>query len=335
MKPANTDIRHKRAIFFIVPLVVFSGALCALLVSCSNTKPEVQPGSETIPAATTPMKTETFIPGETPTKTPFHTPLGTRTPVPASSATEIAYPAEIIDSQGIEMALVPAGEFMMGDDSGQDYERPAHIVYLDAFYMDTYEVTNKLYRDCVNAGVCRPPEYTGSETRSSYFENPEYDDYPVIYVSWEMASNYCKWRDAELPTEAQWEKAARGTDGRRYPWGEGIDCSKANYLDLRTGSCVGDTTAVGSYESGKSPYGLYDMAGNVWEWVADWYSESYYRESPPANPLGPDSGQHRMLRGGGWPGQIYHLYTFGRHVSLDEYPRGYNDAGFRCAISLR
>jgi formylglycine-generating enzyme required for sulfatase activity len=230
------------------------------------------------------------------------------------------------------MVLVPAGEFIMGNNNGQQDEKPVHSVYLDAFYIDTYEVTNKRYQDCVSAGMCQPPVTMSSETRSSYFGNPNYDNYPVIYVSWDMSKAYCEWRGAALPTEAQWEKAARGTDERRYPWGEEWpDCRKVNFLDFGKGNCVGDTTAVGSYESGKSPYGVYDMAGNVWEWIADWYSETYYQNSPGANPTGPDFGQFRMSRGGGWYGQVYHLYAYGRHVSLDTYPHGYHDVGFRCA----
>jgi eukaryotic-like serine/threonine-protein kinase len=192
-------------------------------------------------------------------------------------------------------------------------------------------VTNASYNDCVNAGVCNPPTNAGSFTRSSYYGNSQYDEYPVIYVSWNMAKAYCEWRGAHLPTEAQWEKAARGTDERIYPWGKGLDCQKANYNDGHNG-CVGGTNKVGSYEAGKSPYSVYDLAGNVWEWVADWYSETYYGTSLPFNPLGPDSGQARVLRGGSWNRGQYDIRTSNRLRFAADYNNF--DIGFRCAGSL-
>ena len=187
----------------------------------------------------------------------------------------------------------------MGSDNGTSDEKPVHTVYLDAFWIDQTEVTNKQYQACVDAGTCKPPSITSSFTHSDYYGNPEFDEYPVIYVNWDKAKWYCKvWAGGDLPTEAQWEKAARGTDERTYPWGEGIDCDKANY----NGSCVGDTSPVRSYESGKSPYNAYDMAGNVWEWVNDYYQSNYYTMlgGNASNPFGPDSGQYRVLRGGSW-----------------------------------
>jgi len=144
------------------------------------------------------------------------------------------------------MRLVPAGEFTMG--SIKEVEQPVHTVYLDTFYMDAYEVTNAHYKACVDAGGCTPPQKLGSSTHSIYYGNSNFDYYPVIYVNWNQAKAYCEWRGANLPTEAQLEKAARGIDERTRPWGEGIDCNKANYF-----GCVGDTTKVGSYEGGKSP----------------------------------------------------------------------------------
>lgn len=194
------------------------------------------------------------------------------------------------------MIFVPAGEFTMGSNTGRSDEQPVHRVHLDAFWIDQTEVTNAMYAKCVADGDCDSPSSSSSYTHDSYYGNPTYDDYPVIYVNWSQAAAYCKWAGRELPTEAQWEKAARGTDGRTYPWGEGINCDKANY----TISCVGDTSEVGSYSNGASIYGALDMAGNVWEWVNDWYGDTYYASSPSSNPSGPASGQYRVLRGGSW-----------------------------------
>lgn len=253
--------------------------------------------------------------------------LATPTSTLTSTPTPTPYPNQITDAHGIVMRLVPAGEFTMGSENGNSDERPVHTVYLDAFYMDIYEVTNAAYRACVEAGVCDSPRRSDSYTRGSYYGNSQFDDYPVIYVDWNMAKTYCEWRGARLPSEAEWEKAARGTDGRTYPWGEGIGCDRANFYN-----CRGDTTRVGSYESGVSPYGMYDMAGNVWEWVNDWYDSGYYQSSPSSNPMGPSSGTYRVLRGGAW-------YDYGDNLRASNRGR-YNpdlinyNIGFRCARSL-
>jgi formylglycine-generating enzyme required for sulfatase activity len=259
--------------------------------------------------------------------TPAYTLTPTLTLTPIRTPTATPYPTEIIDAKGVPMRLVPAGEFTMGSENGDSDESPVHKVYLDAFYMDKYEVTNAMYAACVNAGVCDPPRNTSSYTRSSYYGNAAFDDYPVIYVDWNMAKTYCEWRGARLPTEAEWEKAARGTDGRTYPWGEGISCNKANYYAGH--SCVGDTTQVDSYESGQSPYGIYDLAGNVWEWVNDWYDGKYYNNSPKENPQGPPSGSSRVLRGGSW----HDIDDFVRAANRNGYGPGniLNHVGIRCA----
>ena len=252
---------------------------------------------------------------------------------PPSTNTPTPEIGSFIESDGVTMMFVPAGEFSMGSESGSDDEKPIHSVTLDAYYIDKYEVTNAAYKRCVDAGGCEPPKQSSSYTRSAYYSNPEFDEYPVIYVDWNMANAYCEWRgpstgsgQARLPTEAEWEKAARGLDGRTYPWGENVDCDKANY-----NRCVGDITKVGSYLDGVSPYGLYDMAGNVWEWVADWYDSEYYANSPSSNPLGPSSGQYRVLRGGSWDvndNGVRSAYRVG--VTPDVI---YYGVGFRCARS--
>ncbi len=234
------------------------------------------------------------------------------------------------------MVYVPEGEFTMGSNPFDD-EMPIHTVYLDAFWIDQTEVTNKMYALCVDAGACDPPNSSESYTRQSYYGDPDFDDYPVIYVSWYDASAYCEWAgggmyDVRLLTEAEWEKAACGTDGRTYPWGEGIDCNKANYNDGNK-YCVGDTSAVGSYESGKSPYFAYDMAGNVWEWVADWYGSSYYGtlQDGVLNPTGPSSGDSRVLRGGSW--LLNDNFVRSAFRNWFDPTLSYYNIGFRCSRS--
>ena len=247
-----------------------------------------------------------------------------------TSTAATVLPARITDDYGVEMVLVQAGAFEMGSQDGGSDESPVHTVTLDDYYIDKYEVSNELYAQCVEDGECQQPSSFRSYTRASYYGNPEFDDYPVITVDWEKAQTFCQWRGARLPSEAEWEKAARGTDGRTYPWGEGIDCTKANFED-ESGYCVGDTSSVGSYPDGASPYGALDMAGNVWEWVADWYDDDYYSISPYENPAGPASGQYRVLRGGSW----FSLADFVR--SANRVWSRSNGAGFifgfRCARS--
>ena len=248
--------------------------------------------------------------------------------------------AELTDDKGVSMRLVPAGEFTMGSTTDQALAecrkyltgcqgamfadtKPPHKVYLDDFYIDKYEVTNILYKACVDAGVCQLHTLNGSYTRTSYYDNSQYDNYPVIFVNWNMAKTYCVWRGARLPSEAEWEKAARGTDGRVYPWGDGLDCNKANY-----GDCVGDTVEVGSYEIGKSPYGVYDMAGNAWEWVSSLYKPYPYLANDGRENLNKDGD--RVIRGGGWSKGVMFAPSFFRNYF--EQTIDYDaDTSFRCA----
>jgi formylglycine-generating enzyme required for sulfatase activity len=194
-------------------------------------------------------------------------------------------------ADGAVMVYVPAGEFLMGssddDPDAAPDEKPQHTVYLDAFWIDKTEVTNAQYRKCVEAGACEEPRCWDDDRYSA-------PDQPVVCVTREAAQAYAVWAGGRLPTEAQWEKAARGTDGRIYPWGDSaLDCTKAN-----CGRCAEGPLPVGSHPDGASPYGVLDMAGNVWEWVADWYAEDYYSRSPDRNPQGPDTGDHLVWRGG-------------------------------------
>jgi formylglycine-generating enzyme required for sulfatase activity len=238
-----------------------------------------------------------------------------------------------------EMVFVPAGEFLMGtkdrhngviriDWGGED---PQHVVTLDSYWIDRTEVTNAQYRKCVQAGLCRPPA-------TDTFEDATYDNHPVFMVTWYDARDYCAWIGNRLPTEAEWEKAARGTDGREWPWGnEYPDCSRVNMGPVGSGdpSCTsGETAPVGTYPSGASPYGVLDMAGNVSEWVADWYDESYYQYSPKDNPIGPNAGTERVVRGGnvGWRDGIRQAGVARRHY-FNPNDTPWAIIGFRCARS--
>jgi formylglycine-generating enzyme required for sulfatase activity len=285
------------------------------------------------------------------------TPTATVAPTPTPSPT-IRVSTQVSPNDGMKMVYVPQGTFQMGitdaqqlipwqmclkyvtkprdcrDMFGIDPENrkePAHKVDLDAFWIDETDVTNAMYAKCVGAETCLPPHDIKSATRPDYYSNGLYADYPVVNVDWNQAKVYCEWAGRKLPTEAQWEKAALSTDGRTFPWGEGIDCQKANF-DYYKGTgkgCVGDTTKVGSYPSGASPYGALDMAGNVWQWVADWFDETYYANSPNKNPGGPTSGRYRVIRGGSWSAFDFQLSWPENGSTI----YGSNDTGFRCAAS--
>ena len=217
---------------------------------------------------------------------------------------EGGYPRMAKDAKGIPMMLVPVGELTI--------DTKKVLTLDDYYYIDEFEVTNAFYKLCVDAGVCASPTSMGPESRPDYFEDQLYKDYPVIYVNWNMAKTYCQWRGAHLPTNVEWVHGARGMDERIYPWGNHIDESYANYNNN-----IGGTSAVGSYEAGKSPFGVYDMAGNVWEWVSS--SDGSY-SFDPEDPL----------RGGSWINDETYLRidfkAFG--VSQDEAKEYY---GFRCA----
>jgi len=280
-----------------------------------------------VPAATathTRRPSYTFTPEPSPTATIRPTP----TPTPGIGSTWVRL------ADGMVMVYVPEGNFSMGSDNGRIDERPVHTVYLDAYWIDRTEVTNAMYAQCVQAGACKSPSSTSSNRSHSYYDNGQYADYPVFGVDWNDASAYCKWEGARLPSEAEWEKAARGTDGRTYPWGNSSPtCTLASLPSLGYGTspCVMNTTAVGSYPDGKSPYGALDMAGSVWEWVNDWYSGTYYSQSPGSNPTGPASGDYRVLRGVSWDNNVENVRSAYRY-RVDPTDSD-NLFGFRCSRS--
>ena len=271
---------------------------------------------------------------KTPTPSATFTPTNTNTPTitPTITPTLGIGSTRVRESDGMVQVYVPEGEFTMGDDYAWPHVKPQHVVYLDGFWIDQTEMTNARYLRCVNDGACDPPFLSDSFTKKDYFGNPKYDDFPVVYMSWENAKQYCLWVGADLPTEAQWEKAARSDDKRTYPWGNQVFERKyANADDMR-----GDTKKVGSYPLGASPYGALDMAGNVYEWVNDFFAYRYYAESPYRNPQGPTEFSEyeidvHILRGGAWDTGIGGIVTYQHSAVWPDHFLATNYYGFRCA----
>lgn len=231
----------------------------------------------------------------------------------------------VLPGDGMTQVFVPAGDFSMGtDEKGVQKNRPAHRVNLPAFWVDQTEVSNAMYALCVRAGACPHP---GGDANPFFGKTPHKND-PVVYVAWDAADAYCRWAGRRLPTDAEWEKAARGTDGRMYPWGnEPPDQRLANF-DLNIGAAV----PVDRYPLGASPYGALNMAGNVREWVADWFNEFYYIVSPRDNPQGPPLGMNKSLRGGSYLDDASEIRIFNRFSHEPASP-GVN-RGFRCVSDV-
>lgn len=233
-----------------------------------------------------------------------------------------------------DMALIPAGTFMMGcnvavDTQCSDDEKPYHEVTLSAYYIDKTEVTVAAYKECVDAGTCTPPDM---DVYCNWNVSGK-EDHPVNCIDWNQSKTYCEWAGKRLPTEAQWEKAARGTDGRKYPWGnESATCDYAVMYEVAPGCGTRSTMSVCSKSpTGNSPYELCDTSGNVWEWVSDWYDSDYYTNSPTSNPTGPDSGSYRIRRGGSLViAGVDNLRASSRNIDVP-FGSGYYDLGFRCA----
>jgi formylglycine-generating enzyme required for sulfatase activity len=324
------------------------------------TRTPLPPTATAIPPTYTPAPTVTPIPptptltSAPPTATATRLPP-TSTPTPIPSMVPLAVETRIRPQDEAVMVFVPAGEFLMGSTGfANPNEKPQHTVSLDAFWIDRTEVTVAQFRRFVGqTGYRTRAEEQGrafawvesamewQEVEGADWLHPfgpqssAEDTHPVVQVAWADAEAYCAWAGGSLPAEAQWEKAARGADGRSYPWGNVFDGTLVNYCDA---SCPGGdqvfndgyrfTAPVGSYPDGASPYGALDMSGNVWEWTADYYGAGYYAVSPAQNPTGPESGQYRVLRGGSWNHDRSGMRTAFR---LDSPPgMSVDNFGFRC-----
>lgn len=236
--------------------------------------------------------------------------------------------AKIAPKDGMEIIFVVQGEFIMGSENGNEDEYPVHTVYLDDFWIDKTEVTNSMYYLCMEFGPCNAPLSDGFTAPKDHYKNPQTAEFPVVYVTWYDAQTYCEWAGRRLPTEAEWEKAARGTDARIYPWGNQNPTPELLNFDQNNFSLM----PVGNFSLGASPYGVMDMAGNAWEWVSDWYDAYYYDFSPSTNPTGPFEGEGRVIRGGAYFQAAYEIRATFRNFVEPDYNRS-GDMGFRCAVS--
>jgi len=245
-----------------------------------------------------------------------------------SSDTEPKEAADGEDPEESSMVFIPESPFIMGsdDETAPGYTKPAHEVFLKGFWIDRYEVTNADFAKCAETGFCFSPRDHSSASHPDYYTNPEYADHPVIHVDWHQANAYCTWAGKRLPTEAEWEKAARGPEGAVYPWGNDLPEELPAQINLFE---AGDTAPVNSHPEGKSPYGVYNMEGNVWEWTADQYDRFYYSKSPYENPRSVTGGNDYVIRGYSWA-YPFHRYEISARNSAYVMTHTY-DLGFRCA----
>ncbi len=297
--------------------------LAAILIAVLYFKD--QPANQASPSIASTISSESVVvlPTTAPTTSPT---VGHATVYPKTPRLDVGStwtrPAD-----GMVMVYVPEGEFTMGSTGREPDEAPPHTVYLDNYWIDQTEVTNALYSRCVSAGGCNPPYDFSSYSRSSYYENSSYRDFPVIWVSWNDATAYCEWADARLPSEAEWEKAARGIDSSLYPWGNApADCNLSNFGGP-TG-CIGDTSEVGSFPAGASVYGALDLAGNVWEWVTDWYDAYPGGDRGESEDYGTTV---RVMRGGSWAADAEHARSAFRNWG--DPALSSRALGFRCSRS--
>ena len=334
----NQTMTSPKSVFLAL---AFLPVLALAACTAENRQPTAASPQPTVvsTATSTAWPSDTPMPSPTATPQPSSTPTATNTPAPTATPTFPPGATRIAPQDGAVMVYVPAGEFVMGsqpDAPGADYdELPPHPVYLDAFWIYQTPVTNAMYADFLNAmgnrieghaawmDAASPDALLYQDGDGIWHPREGYENHPAVEVTWYGANAYCQWVGLRLPTEAEWEKTARGTDGRVFPWGNEIDCEHAQY-----GNCHGGLQPVGSKPLGASPYGALDMAGNVWEWVADWYADDYYANAPYENPAGPESGITRVLRGGSWD------YNWKHQLSADRRHNGPSvakyDYGFRC-----
>lgn len=252
-------------------------------------------------------------------------PTSTHTPYPTTEPSSGA--TRLMPADGMTEVYIPSGSFLMGAvdslETAEAQEKPQHTVYLNGFWMDQTEVTQGMYKLCISAGKC--PDISQEQDPIANFSTVENDNHPVVNITWDQARNYCEQAGRRLPTEAEWEKAARGTDGRTYPWGETyVDGNLALY-----GKAFNGTRPVDGYKSGASPYGLLDMIGNASEWVLDSYSETYYSVSSAQNPTGPENDDPKVFRGSSWKDDVSLIRISRRSFANRDSKE--NDRGFRCA----
>lgn len=287
--------------------------------------------------------------GAKPTAIALPTAAPTATPIPLNPTAEpvdadTAGGTERVSSaDGMVQVFIPAGTFQMGglDTEAASDEKPVHRVEMKGYWIDKVEVTNAMFLLCIQAGICNPPQNITSETRQSYFNNPEFNDFPVVNVTWDAAKIYCEWAGRHLPTEAEWEYAARGNTINTFPWGDQKpDSTRANFNYM-----FGDTSRVGSYTAGASPFGVLDMSGNVYEWTKDFYDAEYYASGSANNPTGPVAREtyfKRVLRGGSFADSESEIRVsnrasvmgpdYGAELGSAEYLGEFSPRiGFRCA----
>lgn len=313
---------------FILTLII------VLITSCAP-KPQVAPTPDMGMLATqmwVKLSVEQTMAALVPTATPEPTATLTPSPVPLMRSTPIPAPADLANYLPVynpinfmELVYVPAGEFLMGstkNETNRDAnEEPQHQVFLDAFWISKTQVTNGMFTACVSTGTCKYS--VGASTNPNYFD-PLYANHPVVYIAWDMAQIYCDWTGGRLPTEAEWEKAARGPNGAKYPWGE--DQPREKFVNAD--NFIGNTTTAGLFPFGKSFYGALDMGGNVREWVSDWYDPNYYQNSPASNPQGPETGDTKVLKGASYLDPIRYTRPANRLSHEPASPGAVR--GFRC-----
>jgi serine/threonine protein kinase len=349
-QPARTIVQPKRSAprgrgRWIAGLVGLAFVIAAISFfatqggppAATTAEPTASPAETEIPVVvptTDEAASASVEPSSPPTEASSTQPPTTEpTPTAEPSATEVGAPTalpEVLVQNGIDMRLVPQGEFTMGSREGQQYEAPVHTVFLNDYYIDRNEVTIEAFQRCVDLGACALPTIVRSRTRSQYYGQEQFNTFPVVNITWFEAERYCEWRGSRLPTEAQWEKAARwdpqSSTAREVPWNVERELDR---LFLNYGA--GDTVAVGSFPEGQSAYGVNDMAGNVAEWVYDWFGEDFYQVTPFVDPVGPTEGTEKVHRGGSYANLGAELLTWARRRAVPD--SRIESVGFRCAYT--